>query len=155
MAKSLEQEIKQSKPFEAIEFAAFLSLQRTADVLMNCLTLVLKNYDLSFSQFNILRILRGTPDGLPIGEISSRMIRREPDITRLLDRLENRGLVTRHREAQDRRVITVRIAGEGLLLLEELDGKVEQTEREFFLNISKSELKDFVNLLDRIRDNHK
>lgn len=155
MVKSLEQEIKQSKPFEAIEFVAFLSLQRTADVLMNCLTLVLKNYDLSFSQFNILRILRGTPDGLPIGEISSRMVRREPDITRLLDRLENRGFVTRHREAQDRRVITVRIAGEGRLLLEELDGKVEQTEKDFFVNVSNSELQSFVHLLDRIRENHK
>ncbi len=155
MAKTLEQEIKQSKPFEAIEFTAFLSLQRTADVLMNRLMLVLKDYDLSFSQFNILRILRGTPDGLPIGEISLRMVRREPDITRLLDRLENRNLVARSREDQDRRVVTTRISDDGLNLLKELDPKVEGTEKEFFAGIAKLKLKELVGLLDEIRETQK
>lgn len=155
MAKTLEQEIKQSKPFEAIEFTAFLSLQRTADVLMNRLMVVLKDYDLSFSQFNILRILRGTPDGLPIGEISLRMVRREPDITRLLDRLENRNLVARSREDQDRRVVTTRISDDGLNLLKELDPKVEGTEKEFFAGIAKSKLKGLVGLLDEIRETQK
>lgn len=153
MAKTLVQEIKQSKPFEAIEFTAFLNLQRTADVLMNRLMFVLKDYDLSFSQFNILRILRGAaPDGLPVGEISLRMVRREPDITRLLDRLENRNFVIRLRESQDRRVVTARIAKGGLSLLEELDPKVEGTEKEFFVGIAKSKLAELVALLDEIRE---
>lgn len=153
MAKTLAQEIKQSKPFEAVEFTAFLSLQRTADVLMNRLLLVLKDYDLSFSQFNILRILRGAAtDGLPVGEISLRMVRREPDITRLLDRLENRNFVVRLRESQDRRIVTARIADGGSRLLEELDPKVEGTEKEFFAGITKSKLKEFVALLDEIRE---
>ena len=153
MAKTLVQEIKQSRPFDAIEFTAFLSLQRTADVLMNRLTVLLKDYDMSFSQFNILRILRGTPEGLPVGEISARMVRREPDLTRLLDRLENRRFVIRSRESRDRRVVTARIVDAGLRILEELDPQVEGTEKAFFVGIDESKLIGLIELLDELREN--
>ena len=78
---------------------------------------VLKTEELSSNQYNVLRILRGAPEGLPCGEIGSRMITRDPDITRLLDRLEKRGLISRCRETKDRRMVLTRISAEGLKLL--------------------------------------
>src|ERR1700674_4504346 len=89
--------------------AAFLDLLRTTDMLSRGLIAVLKTEDISSTQYNVLRILRGSPEGLPCGEIASRMITRDPDITRLLDRLEKRGLISRCRQAKDRRMIMVRI----------------------------------------------
>ena len=74
------------------EEAAFLDLLRTTDMLSRGLIAVLKTEDISSTQYNVLRILRGSPEGLPCGEIANRMITRDPDITRLLDRLEDRQL---------------------------------------------------------------
>src|ERR1700684_4530640 len=95
------------------EEAAFLDLLRTTDILSRGLFRVLKSENLSPTQYNVLRILRGAPDGLPCGEIASRMIPRDPDITRLLDRLEKRGLISRCRETRDRRMVMARIPPEG------------------------------------------
>src|SRR6266568_7417050 len=83
------------------EEAAFLELLRTTDMLSRGLFQVLKTEDVSATQYNVLRILRGAPDGLPCGEIASRMITRDPDITRLLDRMEKRGLISRFRDTRD------------------------------------------------------
>src|SRR5229473_5292696 len=83
------------------EEATFLDLLRTTDMLSRGLVQVLKTEDLTATQYNVLRILRGSPDGLPCGEIASRMITRDPDITRLLDRLEKRGLILRSRQTKD------------------------------------------------------
>lgn len=91
------------------EEAAFLDLLRATDMLSRGLIAVLKLEDLSMTQYNVLRILRGAPDGLPCGEIGNRMITRDPDITRLLDRLEKRGLISRSRDTRDRRMVTARI----------------------------------------------
>src|SRR5215831_15188507 len=91
------------------EEAAFLDLLRTCDLLSRGPARVLKEEDLSPTQYNVLRILRGAPDGLPCGEIADRMITRDPDVTRLLDRLEKRGLISRWREAKDRRMVLARI----------------------------------------------
>src|SRR6202047_704982 len=99
------------------EEAAFLDLLRTTDMLSRGLVKVLKTEDLSATQYNALRILRGSPEGLLCGEIASRMITRDPDVTRLLDRLEKRGLISRCREADDRRTVMGRITPEGLKLL--------------------------------------
>src|ERR1700752_3948253 len=112
------------------EETAFLDLVRTADVLSRRLFLVLKSEDLSSNQYNVLRILRGAPEGLPCGEIGSRMITRDPDITRLLDRLEKRGLISRSRENKDRRLVLTRISAEGLKLLARLDEPVQEAHRE-------------------------
>ena len=87
------------------EEAAFLDLLRTCDLLSRGPGQVLKTEDLSATQYNVLRILRGAPEGLPCGEIGSRMITRDPDITRLLDRLEKRELISRSRETKDRRLV--------------------------------------------------
>ena len=99
MARPLQDEIRQRKPFDSLEEEAVLNVLRTADVLLQRLTTVLKPFKLSHSQYNVLRILRGAgPEGLACREIGERMITRDPDITRLLDRLEARGLLTRTRD---------------------------------------------------------
>src|SRR6202023_3999419 len=111
------------------EEMAFLDLLRTTDMLSRGLAHILKAEDLSSTQYNVLRILRGAPDGLPCGEIASRMITRDPDITRLLDRLEKRGLISRCRENKERRMVMARITPEGLKLLARLDEPVRAAHR--------------------------
>src|SRR6267378_8682815 len=108
------------------EEAAFLELLRTTDMLSRGLVQVLKAEDLSPTQYNVLRILRGSREGLPCGEIASRMITRDPDITRLLDRLDKRSLISRCRETKDRRMVMARITPDGLKLLTRLDEPVEE-----------------------------
>ncbi|MGA8231065.1 MAG: MarR family transcriptional regulator, partial [Candidatus Acidiferrales bacterium] len=93
----------------------------TADMLTRGAEWVLKNEDLSLTQYNVLRILRGAAQALPCGEIASRMITRDPDVTRLLDRMEKRGLISRSRERRDRRVVLARLTPEGLKLVNRLD----------------------------------
>ena len=105
---------------------AFLDLLRTCDLLSRAPAQLLKTEDLSSTQYNVLRILRGTPAGLPCGEIASRMITRDPDITRLLDRLEKRGLISRCRETKDRRMVMARITAHGLKILTNLDEPVRE-----------------------------
>src|ERR1039458_5006171 len=111
------------------EEAAFVDLLRTTDLLSRSLIAVLKAEDLSMTQYNVLRILRGAIEGLPCGEIANRMITRDPDITRLLDRLEKRGLISRCRQTKDRRMVMVRITPEGLKLLARLDEPVRAMRR--------------------------
>src|ERR1700689_5019423 len=103
------------------EEAAFLDLLRTTDLLSRGMVRILKSEELSSTQYNVLRILRGTPEGLPCGEIASRMITRDPDVTRLLDRLEKRELISRRRETKDRRTVMARITPDGVKLLGRLD----------------------------------
>jgi len=125
MLRQGRKETKQRKPFRRVEEEAFVNIQRTADALMQGVAATLKPMGLSPTQYNVLRILRGAePDGLACREIAERMITRDPDITRLLDRLEDRALVARSRDRADRRVITTRIAEKGLRLLKDLDGPI-------------------------------
>jgi DNA-binding MarR family transcriptional regulator len=111
------------------EEAAFLDLLRTTDMLSRGLVKVLKRERLSATQYNVLRILRGAPEGLPCGEIASRMITRDPDVTRLLDRLEKRRLISRCREDKDRRTVMARITKEGLGAVGRLDEPVRIAHR--------------------------
>src|SRR3979409_1570516 len=112
------------------EEAAFLELARTTDMLSRGLVKVLKIEELSSTQYNVLRILRGAREGLPCGEIANRMITRDPDITRLLDRMEKRGLISRCRETKDRRMVMVSITPEGLKVLAHLDEPVQDAHRQ-------------------------
>jgi DNA-binding MarR family transcriptional regulator len=129
--RRLREEIQQQKPFESLEEEAVLNVLRTADVLRQRITAVLKPFKLSHSQYNVLRILRGAGlEGLACREIGERMITRDPDITQLLDRLESRGLLTRTSDQKDRRVITARITSEGLRLLEALDQPITKVDRQ-------------------------
>src|SRR5664279_5228707 len=111
------------------EETTFLDLMRTADILSRPVAQLLKSEDLSATQYNVLRILRGSPDGLTCGEIGNRMITRDPDITRLLDRLEKRGLVSRCRETKDRRMVMARITPDGIQLLSRMDDPVREAHR--------------------------
>jgi DNA-binding MarR family transcriptional regulator len=133
------------------EEAAFLDLLRTTDVLSRGLVQVLKTGDLSSTQYNVLRILRGSPGGLPCGEIASRMITRDPDVTRLLDRLEKRGLISRCRETKDRRMVMARIAPEGLKLLGRLDEPVQETHRKQLGHLGRERLRALTELLHTCR----
>jgi DNA-binding MarR family transcriptional regulator len=133
------------------EEAAFLDLLCTTDILSRRLAAVLKAGDLSANQYNVLRILRGSPDGLPCGEIASRMITRDPDITRLLDRLEKRGLISRCRETQDRRMVMARITPDGLKLLARLDKPVEEAHRRQLGHLGRERLQALTELLHAAR----
>lgn len=152
MAGRLRREIKQTRPFASAEEEVVLSMLRTADQLVVPLAEVLRGASLSLSQYNILRILRGAGEGgLPCGEISERMVRRDPDLTRLLDRLERRGLVGRSRGTADRRVVLTAVTAEGLDLLESLDEKVSAAARAPLAHMSKSRLALLAELLEEAR----
>ena len=112
---------------------------------------VLKAENLSHTQYNVLRILRGAPQGLPCGEIASRMITRDPDVTRLLDRMEKRGLISRSRESRDRRLVLGRITPEGLKLVNRLDGPVQKIHRKQLGHMGKGRLQALAELLAAAR----
>ena len=133
------------------EEAVFLELMRTTDVLSRGLVGVLKTEGLSSTQYNVLRILRGAPEGLPCGEIASRMITRDPDVTRLLDRLEKRTLISRCRETRDRRTVMARITPEGLKVLSRLDEPVQAGHRKQLGHLGRERLRALAELLGRAR----
>ena len=149
---SLKREIKQNRPFRSPQEEVVLAMIRTADQLAVPMTEVLREVNLSLSQYNVLRILRGAGgDALACGEIAERMIRRDPDLTRLLDKLEARGLVVRSRGTTDRRVVRAAIAPEGLRLLESLDEVVDRTTRRTLSHMPASRLKLLSELLEEAR----
>jgi DNA-binding MarR family transcriptional regulator len=129
------------------EEAVFLDLLRTSDMLSRRPAQLLKAEDLSSNQYNVLRILRGAPDGLSCGEIGNRMITRDPDITRLLDRLEKRGLVSRCRESRDRRTVLTRITPAGLKLLARLDEPVQEAHQKQLGHLGRQRLRALTELL--------
>jgi DNA-binding MarR family transcriptional regulator len=152
MARSLQAELKQKVPFSSREQEAYLSLLRTADELQSLVEAKLKEYGLTGTQYNALRILRGAgADGIPCSEIGERMITRDPDITRLLDRLQKRGLAERTRGKQDRRVIYGRISAAGLKLLREMDEPMEKHGREMLRHVGQQKLKQLIELLEVVR----
>ncbi|HEX8772659.1 MAG TPA: MarR family transcriptional regulator [Pyrinomonadaceae bacterium] len=152
MGKLLE-EIKQTKPFRTLEDEVFVNLLRTAEAFLWKEAGMLKPYELTLPQYNVLRILRGAePDGLICREIGERMITRDPDVTKLLDRLEARGLVSRERQENDRRVIVARITGEGLKILNELDGPSLELTGGLLGHLGERKLKTLNNLLEEARD---
>ena len=153
MSPKLQDEIKQSKPFESLQGEVFLNLVRTTDELMRRVEDILKLAGLTHSQYNVLRILRGAGDqGLCCREIAERMISRDPDITRLVDRLERRELLTRSRDSRDRRIITVRIASAGQKILKDLDGPLTEYNRKLLSHIGKKDLQKLVDLLEAARE---
>jgi len=133
------------------EESAYLDLLRTADVLTRGAISVLKAEELSTTQYNVLRILRGSPQGLPCGEIAGRMITRDPDVTRLLDRMEKRALISRSRESRDRRLVLARITPEGLRLVNRLDEPVQKIHRKQLGHMGKDRLKALAELLAAAR----
>ena len=130
---------------------AFLDLLRTCDLLSRGLAHLLKSEDISATQYNVLRILRGSPEGLPCGEIANRMITRDPDVTRLLDRLERRVMISRSRDVKDRRAVVTRITPEGLKLLERLDEPIQEGHRKQLGHLGRERLSALTELLAAAR----
>ena len=128
-----------------------MELLRTTDQLSRGLVPLLKAEQLSSTQYNVLRILRGAAEGLPCGEIGQRMITRDPDITRLLDRLETRGLIVRWRDSQDRRMVLARITPEGLKMLDRLDGPIQEGHRRQLGHLGRERLQALCELLRAAR----
>ncbi len=153
MAKGIQAELKQTKPFSSLAEEAYIALMRTADQLQWQGAELMKTFGVSPTQFNALRILRGAgPKGLPCSEISERMINRDSDITRLLDRLEKRGLAERCRESNDRRVIMARITPAGLGLLKKMDKPVEEFHHKLLGQMGEQRLHALLGLLEEARE---
>jgi DNA-binding MarR family transcriptional regulator len=153
MAPTLRDEIKQRKPFDSLEQEALLSIERTAAVLMHGFAESLRSHDITPTQYNVLRILRGAgTGGLCRNEIRDRLVAQVPDVTRLLDRMEESGLVARERAEQDRRVVTTRITTAGLALLKKLDGPVARTHARQLGHLSAAQLKTLITLLAQARE---
>jgi DNA-binding MarR family transcriptional regulator len=128
----------------------FISVMKTADAFSRAAETFLKPAGLSGTQYNVLRILRGAgPEGLACSEVGERLISRDPDITRLLDRMQSRGWIAREREKKDRRVVKTRITQEGLRLLAELDAPVQELHKRQLHHIPEKQLRQLEGLLHR------
>jgi DNA-binding MarR family transcriptional regulator len=149
---TLKNEIKQIKAWSSREEEAFLNLLRTADALSRGEAAVLKTANLSPNQYNALRILRGAgADGVTCSEIGGRLIERDPDVTRLIDKLEERGLMQRRRDARDRRVYRNAITPAGLELLASLDEPMGAVHRKQMGHLSQEKLATLISLLEEAR----
>ncbi len=149
---SLRDELKQTRPFRSVEQEALLSIERTAAVLGYAFAEQLKAYDLTPTQYNVLRILRGAGDsGLCRHEVRSRLLAPVPDVTRLLDRMESAGLIERERDSEDRRLVRTRITKQALGVLAKLDGPIEEIHQRQLGHMSKADLKRLVALLAEAR----
>ena len=149
----LTQEIRQSRPFASPAQEAVLGLLRTADVLRRFIGTVVEPHGITMQQYNVLRILRGAGErGLPTLDIAGRMIEQTPGITRLIDRLETKSLVTRQRCETDRRQVFCLITPAGLELLSRLDALVVTAGNEAMSALAAADLTRLIKLLDRTRD---
>ena len=145
-------EIKQSRPIPTPEEEAYLNVQRTANVLLQEVAELLKGHNLTPTQYNVLRILRGAgEEGLTAGDVGDRMITRDPDVTRLLDRLETRGLAERSRCTEDRRVVWTRITAAGLAAIGPLDEPVNELHLRSLAHLGPERLATLIELLEAAR----
>jgi DNA-binding MarR family transcriptional regulator len=148
---NLAAEIKKRNPFDSLEQEVFLNLLHTADRLSRDFEPLLRSSGLSPNQYNVLRILRGAGEGLACGEIVGRMITRDPDMTRLLDRIEVQRLITRRRPTRDRRMVITEITRKGLTLLARLDATVQFAHKTQLSHMGRQKLKDLLKLLEAAR----
>ena len=148
----LKMEIMQERPFASLEEEALLNLLRTSDCLNRAFHVKTRDWGVTSTQYNVLRILRGTqPSGMPCAAIGSRMITAEPDITRLLARLKVLKLIRQQRDRQDRRLLWTQISETGLALLEEMDPVILRLPGELLGHLEKAELAELIRLLELAR----
>ena len=156
MAKSkLQGELKKKQPFESLEQEAILNLLRTNDQFQNRLGRLFREYGLTSSQYNVLRILRGEGKPMPCLEIGDRMIQVVPAMTGLLDRLEKQELIRRERCSNDRRVVYVEITPKAKTLLKRLDQPVSELHTDLLGHLNRTELKELSRLLEKARQSSK
>jgi len=148
MESLLQQELRQTRPFGSLEHEASLSIERTAAVLRHELAETLKSLGVTPAQYNVLRILRGAGGaGLCRHEIGDRLVAQVPDVTRLLDRMEEAGLVTRERSAEDRRLVRTRITETGLQLLARADEPLAALHARQLAALTPEQLRSLIDLL--------
>jgi len=134
-----------------LEDRLFVALLKASDSLASQADQLIKANGLTSAQYNVLRILRGAgPEGLPCNTIAERMISRDPDMTRLLDRMEKRDVITRERQKEDRRVVKARITDEGLKLLKKMDAPIRELHKSQFAHMTSARLKTLMDLLTEV-----
>ena len=152
VSANLQAELKQQRPFRSLKEEANLSILRTAALLEHAFESALKPHHITGTQYNVLRILRGAePDGLCRNEISQRLIRQAPDVTRLLDRLEQMKLIARGREGIDRRYVLTRITKAGLALLDDIQQRIDDIHQEQLGHLDEVQLRRLISLLASVR----
>lgn len=152
MRRTLQTQLKKKSPFEVPQEEVHLNIQRTSGVLLGPVLKLLKRHGLSPPLYNILRILRGVGSGgLPCSQIGEHMVTRVPDVTRLVDRLEQAGRVKRSRSREDRRVVTIILTASGKQLVEKLDEPMADLHRETLGHLTKKEMADLNRLLLKAR----
>src|SRR5688572_22936992 len=152
MTRRLKEEIQQTRPFASLEEEVFLEILRTSQAVSRWITEALRASELSAPQFNVLRILKGAgPAGLQCGQIAERMVNHDPDLTRLLDRLEVRGMVVKARDTKDRRVVNACITKDGLAAVEGATRDVEARLRDAMKPIGREQLEQLADLLESVR----
>ncbi len=153
MLSALALELKQNKPFASLKEEAALSIARTAAVLDHQVSQALKAHALTPSQYNVLRILRGAgAEGLCRNEVGARLVTQVPDVTRLLDRMEDTGLISRQRGSEDRRFVTTRITRKGLDLVDRLDKPMRDLLQTLLGHVSEKGLRRVIDGLAEVRE---
>ncbi len=147
----LQEELKKRRPFDSPEQEATLNIARTADRFGICFARLFREYGLTPSQYNVLRILRGEGKPLPILEVADRMLAAVPGITGLVDRLEGMGFLARERSTGDRRVIFVAITASGLDLIGKLDEPEAALHKRLIGHLNPTELRELNRLLEKAR----
>ena len=149
---SLKLEIEQQRPFSTLEEEALLNLVRTSDFLGRAQQRKMREWGVTSTQYNVLRILRGAhPQGLTCSAIGSRMITAEPDVTRLLTRLKALKLIRQQHDRRDRRVLWTQISPAGLRLLAKMDPVVNHAPVELLGHMTPEELTELIRLLELAR----
>jgi DNA-binding MarR family transcriptional regulator len=150
---ALRDEIQQTKPFTSLHEEALLNIVRTSATMTDDMEVLLKDHGITNTQYNVLRILRGAePAGLCRNELRDRMLTRMPDVTRLLDRMEEAGLVARSRDNEDRRLVSTRITEAGRKVVDELDAPMHEFHLRRIGHITDEQLKTLIDLLTLARD---
>jgi DNA-binding MarR family transcriptional regulator len=148
----LQAELRQTKSFSSVHAEAFLNLVRTSEQMQHALRMKLKPYGITETQYNCLRILRGAgAHGLTCAEVGERLVSQDPDITRLVGRLERQGLVRRERSQKDRRIVLTKIAAAGLERLKETDPVVNGAVHALLTHLPLADLRTMIDLLERAR----
>jgi DNA-binding MarR family transcriptional regulator len=151
--KTLRDELKMTRPFRSVEEEAILNIARTAAVIEHTGAEALKPFNLTITQYNVLRILRGAGgEGLCRNEVGERLVTRVPDVTRLLDRMEAAGLIVRQRGGADRRFVSTRIPEKGLRLLEKIDRELPAIHARQLGHVGQKRLRELIGLLEEVRN---
>ena len=152
MPAQLQEELRQTRPFRSLEHEALLSIERTAAILSHGVAEALRRYDVTPTQYNVLRILRGAGErGLCRNDVRDRLVAKVPDVTRLLDRMEEMELVERERDSADRRMVFTRLTRKGAQLLARIDEPVARLHQRQLGHLGAAKLRTLIDLLAEAR----